>query len=152
MKEKYNKKYKELNLTGNIPQNPHFLYEYELPIDFGKIISLLDFSKEVKEITYDIYLNNQNTLVLSCNITPVVLAYKPKMYCEEIILTPNEILNKDLVTAILMEVGGLLQNNIIPKCIFLSVEAYTSMHKPDRIADYPVHIDGSQKEDFIIGV
>lgn len=77
IKDEYNKKYAELSLTGNIPINPKYIYEYELPKDFDepiKVISALDNSS----IDYEICINRNNELVLNTDLTPAYLCYKPK--------------------------------------------------------------------------
>lgn len=66
--------YRELSLTGNIPLNPKFLYEYDYPNDcvFAReIIPYVD--KEVVE--FEIAANASGQKVINTNQTPCVLRY-----------------------------------------------------------------------------
>ena len=78
IKEKYKKKYVELALTGKIPLIPQYLYEYNLPKDFDESIYIIGYNKEEERIVdFDIYLDDNNNLVLACNQTPAIFCYKP---------------------------------------------------------------------------
>ena len=78
LKEKYKKKYVELALTGKIPLIPQYLYEYNLPEDFDESIYIIGYTKEEERIVdFDIYLDDNNNLVLACNQTPAIFCYKP---------------------------------------------------------------------------
>lgn len=66
--------YRELSLTGNIPQNPKFLYEYDYPNDCGfarEIVPYVD--KEIVE--FEIASNVQGQKVINTNQTPAILRY-----------------------------------------------------------------------------
>lgn len=66
--------YRELTLTGNIPQNPKFLYEYDYPNDclFAReIIPYVD--NEIVE--FEIASNSAGNKVINSNITPAILRY-----------------------------------------------------------------------------
>ncbi len=66
--------YRELSLTGNIPQNPKFLYEYDYPNDcvFAReIVGYLDNDQIEFEVASNIYGNK----VINTNISPVILRY-----------------------------------------------------------------------------
>jgi hypothetical protein len=66
--------YRELAFTGNIPQNPKFLYEYDYPNDcvFAReIISYID--NEIVE--FEVATNSTCQKVINSNITPAVLRY-----------------------------------------------------------------------------
>lgn len=66
--------YRELSLTGNIPQNPKFLYEYDYPNDclFAREI-IPYYDKKIVEFEVAANINGQK--VINTNITPVVLRY-----------------------------------------------------------------------------
>lgn len=76
IRDEYKKKYVELKLTGSVPTHPSYLYEYELPEDFDEVIVTVDY--ENKLIDNKVYLNNENTLILASNVTPLILCYKPE--------------------------------------------------------------------------
>ncbi len=66
--------YRELALTGNIPQNPKFLYEYDYPNDCNfarEIISYTD--KEI--IEFEVAANSAGQKVINTNMTPAILRY-----------------------------------------------------------------------------
>ena len=74
--EKYNIKYKELTLTGNLPRCPQYLYEYSLPGDFGDVLELYRGEELVEG--YKVYIDDSGNLVIATNATPLVLGYRPK--------------------------------------------------------------------------
>lgn len=61
--------YIELFLTGDIPTNPKFLYEYNLPSDCICAREIISYTDD-KDISFEIVNNFINT-----NITPAVLRY-----------------------------------------------------------------------------
>ncbi|MBQ4122581.1 hypothetical protein IJD44_02500 [bacterium] len=66
--------YRELTLTGNIPMNPKFLYEYDYPNDClftREIISYLD--DEILE--FEVAANSSGQKVINTNIVPAILRY-----------------------------------------------------------------------------
>ncbi|MBQ8886274.1 MAG: hypothetical protein IJY61_01055 [Candidatus Gastranaerophilales bacterium] len=66
--------YRELTLTGNIPQNPKFLYEYDYPNDcvFAReIIPYVDSDL----VEFEIASNATGQKVINSNQTPAVLRY-----------------------------------------------------------------------------
>ena len=66
--------YRELSLTGNIPSNPKFLYEYDYPNDclFAReIISYCD--KEL--IEFEIAANASGQKIINTNVIPAILRY-----------------------------------------------------------------------------
>ena len=78
IKEEYKIKYQELSLTGNIPQHPSFLYEYNLPDDFEEIKEQVYGDETRNGEPYRLYLDNNNKLVLASNLIPLVIGYKPE--------------------------------------------------------------------------
>ncbi len=66
--------YRELALTGNIPQNPKFLYEYDYPNDCLFAREIIPYvNKEVVE--FEVASNVTGQKVINTNITPAVLRY-----------------------------------------------------------------------------
>ncbi len=66
--------YRELTLTGNIPMNPKFLYEYDYPNDCifaHELISYMD--EDISE--FEVAANSSGQKVINANITPAVLRY-----------------------------------------------------------------------------
>ncbi|MGM9993299.1 MAG: hypothetical protein ACI37R_01055 [Candidatus Avigastranaerophilus sp.] len=66
--------YRELTLTGNIPMNPKFLYEYDYPNDCifaHELISYID--EDISE--FEVAANSSGQKVINANITPAVLRY-----------------------------------------------------------------------------
>ena len=78
METDFNKKYKELNMTGNIPTHPKYIYEYECPNDLEEIISLIAYDDDRDTSDYITYINNQNERVIASNIVPLTICYRPK--------------------------------------------------------------------------
>ena len=66
--------YRELALTGNIPQNPKFLYEYDYPNDCLFAREIIPYvNKEIVE--FEVGSNVTGQKVINTNITPAVLRY-----------------------------------------------------------------------------
>lgn len=66
--------YRELTLTGNIPQNPKFLYEYDYPNDCVFAREIIPYvNNEIVE--FEIAANTIGNKVINTNITPAVLRY-----------------------------------------------------------------------------
>ena len=66
--------YRELTLTGNIPQNPKFLYEYDYPNDCVFAREIIPYTdKEI--IEFEIAANLLGNKVINTNITPAILRY-----------------------------------------------------------------------------
>lgn len=66
--------YRELALTGNIPQNPKFLYEFDYPNDCLFAREIIPYvSNEIVE--FEIASNNSGQKVINTNLTPAVLRY-----------------------------------------------------------------------------
>ena len=66
--------YRELALTGNIPLNPKFLYEYDYPNDCVFAREIIPFvNNEIVE--FEIAANSSGQKVINSNTTPAVLRY-----------------------------------------------------------------------------
>ncbi len=66
--------YRELALTGNIPQNPKFLYEYDYPNDCLFAREIIPYvNKDIVE--FEVASNVTGQKVINTNITPAVLRY-----------------------------------------------------------------------------
>ncbi len=66
--------YRELSLTGNIPQNPKFLYEYDYPNDCVFAREIIPYvNSEVVE--FEIAANTDGQKVINTNQTPAILRY-----------------------------------------------------------------------------
>ncbi len=66
--------YKELALTGYIPQNPKFLYEFDYPNDCVFARELISYnSNEI--IEFEVSSNCMGNKVINTNVTPAVLRY-----------------------------------------------------------------------------
>lgn len=66
--------YRELTLTGNIPQNPKFLYEYDYPNDCLFAREIIPYvNNEIVE--FEIASNSSGNKVINTNITPAILRY-----------------------------------------------------------------------------
>ena len=66
--------YRELTLTGNIPQNPKFLYEYDYPNDCLFAREIIPYvNNDIVE--FEIASNSIGNKVINSNITPAVLRY-----------------------------------------------------------------------------
>ena len=66
--------YRELSLTGNIPQNPKFLYEYDYPNDCVFAREIIPYvSSDLVE--FEIASNFTGQKVINTNQTPAILRY-----------------------------------------------------------------------------
>lgn len=66
--------YRELTLTGRIPQNPKFLYEYDYPNDCLFAREIIPYTdKEIVE--FEVASDVTGQKVINADITPVVLRY-----------------------------------------------------------------------------
>ena len=66
--------YRELGLTGNIPQNPKFLYEYDYPNDCVFAREIIPYvSNDLVE--FEIASNLSGQKVINTNQTPAILRY-----------------------------------------------------------------------------
>ncbi len=66
--------YRELSLTGNIPMNPKFLYEYDYPNDCVFAREIIPFvNSEIVE--FEISANSDGQKVINTNLTPSILRY-----------------------------------------------------------------------------
>ena len=66
--------YRELSLTGNIPQNPKFLYEYDYPNDCVFAREIIPYvSSDLVE--FEIASNVTGQKVINTNQTPAILRY-----------------------------------------------------------------------------
>ncbi len=66
--------YRELSFTGNIPQNPKFLYEFDYPNDCLFAREIVPYvNNEVVE--FEVATNASGQKVINTNITPAVLRY-----------------------------------------------------------------------------
>ena len=66
--------YRELSLTGNIPQNPKFLYEYDYPNDCVFAREIIPYvSSDLVE--FEIASNVAGQKVINTNQTPAILRY-----------------------------------------------------------------------------
>lgn len=66
--------YTELSLTGYIPQNPKFLYEYDYPNDCLFARELISY-KDENIVEFEIASNINGQKVINTNITPAVIRY-----------------------------------------------------------------------------
>ncbi len=66
--------YRELSLTGNIPQNPKFLYEYDYPNDCLFAREIIPYANK-KMVEFEVAASITGQKVINTNITPVVLRY-----------------------------------------------------------------------------
>ena len=67
--------YRELALTGNIPQNPKFLYEYDYPNDCLFAREIIPYADCDDIVEFEVAANNSGQKVINTNQTPVVLRY-----------------------------------------------------------------------------
>lgn len=70
--------YRELSLTGNIPQNPKFLYEYDYPNDCLFAREIIPYS-ENEIVEFEIAANVSGNKVINLNQVPAVLRYTKKV-------------------------------------------------------------------------
>lgn len=66
--------YRELSLTGNIPQNPKFLYEYDYPNDCVFAREIIPYV-DSKMVEFEIAANTDGQKVINTNQTPAILRY-----------------------------------------------------------------------------
>lgn len=66
--------YRELSLTGNIPQNPKFLYEYDYPNDCVFAREIIPYA-DSDIVEFEIAANSTGQRVINSNMTPAVLRY-----------------------------------------------------------------------------
>ncbi len=66
--------YRELALTGNIPQNPKFLYEYDYPNDCLFAREIIPYTNK-ETVEFEVASNISGQKVINTNITPAVLRY-----------------------------------------------------------------------------
>ena len=67
--------YRELALTGNIPPNPHFLYEYDYPNDCLFAREIVTYNDDEDIVEFEVSANSNGQKVINTNRTPVVLRY-----------------------------------------------------------------------------
>ena len=66
--------YRELALTGDIPLNPKFLYEYDYPNDCVFAREIIPYA-DSDIVEFEIATNRNGQKVINSNITPAVLRY-----------------------------------------------------------------------------
>lgn len=66
--------YRELALTGNIPANPKFLYEYDYPNDCIFARELISYIDD-KIVEFEVAANKTGQKVINTNLTPAILRY-----------------------------------------------------------------------------
>lgn len=66
--------YRELSLTGNIPQNPKFLYEYDYPNDCIFAREIIPYTDD-DIVEFEVAANSSGQKVINTNIIPAVLRY-----------------------------------------------------------------------------
>lgn len=66
--------YRELTLTGNIPANPKFLYEYDYPNDCLCTRELISYIDD-KSLEFEVAANKSGQRVINSNVVPAVLRY-----------------------------------------------------------------------------
>lgn len=66
--------YRELSLTGNIPANPKYLYEYDYPNDCLFTRELISYTGN-DALEFEIAANIMGQKVINTNITPIILRY-----------------------------------------------------------------------------
>lgn len=66
--------YRELSLTGNIPQNPKFLYEYDYPNDCVFAREIIPYV-DSEMVEFEIAANTDGQKVINTNQTPAILRY-----------------------------------------------------------------------------
>ena len=70
--------YRELTPTGNISQNPYFLYEYDYPNDCLFAREIIN-SSDVKIIEFEVSTTENMQKVINTNYSPAVLRYTKVM-------------------------------------------------------------------------
>lgn len=66
--------YRNLALTGNIPVNPKFLYEYDYPNDCVAVREIVLCDDYVAQ-DYEVASNTSGQKIINANITPAVVRY-----------------------------------------------------------------------------
>ncbi len=66
--------YRELSLTGNIPPNPKFLYEFDYPNDCLFAREIIPYVDN-EPIEFEVSANSLGQKVINTNLTPAVLRY-----------------------------------------------------------------------------
>ncbi|MCD7878514.1 MAG: hypothetical protein LUG16_01115 [Candidatus Gastranaerophilales bacterium] len=66
--------YRELSLTGDIPQNPKYLYEYDYPNDCVFVREIVPYT-QLNIIEFEVAASSSGNKVINTNITPVVIRY-----------------------------------------------------------------------------
>lgn len=66
--------YRELALTGYIPQNPKFLYEFDYPNDCLFAREIVPYASE-DIVEFEVASNSTGQKVINTNLTPAVLRY-----------------------------------------------------------------------------
>ncbi len=66
--------YRELSLTGNIPQNPKFLYEFDYPNDCLFAREIVPYIND-EIVEFEVAANSIGQKVINANTTPAVLRY-----------------------------------------------------------------------------
>ena len=66
--------YRELSLTGNIPKNPKYLYEYDYPNDCVFTREIISYTND-DIIEFEVAANSTGQKVINTNVTPAVLRY-----------------------------------------------------------------------------
>ncbi len=79
--------YRELSLTGNIPQNPKFIYEYDYPNDCVFTREIVPYENN-EIVEFEVAANESGQKVINTNITPAIIRYTRLMTNEA--LFPSE--------------------------------------------------------------
>lgn len=66
--------YRELALTGNIPMNPKYLYEYDYPNDCIFTREIISYVSD-EPVEFEVASNSTGQKIINTNITPAVLRY-----------------------------------------------------------------------------
>ncbi len=66
--------YRELALTGNIPKNPKFLYEYDYPNDCVFAREIVPYT-DSDVVEFEVATNQSGQKVINTNIAPATLRY-----------------------------------------------------------------------------
>jgi len=66
--------YRELSLTGNIPQNPKFLYEFDYPNDCLFAREIVPYTNN-DIVEFEVAANSLGQKVINTNLTPAILRY-----------------------------------------------------------------------------
>ena len=66
--------YRELSLTGNIPQNPKFLCEFDYPNDCVFAREIIPYANN-EIVEFEVAANAMGNKVINTNLTPAILRY-----------------------------------------------------------------------------